>query len=172
MSRITKQIAEDTAKAMTAEKRKAANDLKSIFEMAVSDIAWERVPDCIRDMSLADSTKNYIVKRAECQLHGNGFEFKWVNFPSPIPFKYNESLLNLSSAEGKVLWNLENDYKKAKQDVDNLKEEIYITLLYTLKTFKKVQDHFPEAYEFLPKTETPTSLAINLDALRHKIQKP
>lgn len=171
MSRITKQIAEDVSRAMTAEKRKAANELKEKFQQVVSEMAFERVPESVQTLFGTPDTRRYIVQRDSCQLTGGGFDYKWVNFPTPIPFQDNNNCLTLNEAQGRLLWRLEDSYKKAKLEVDNLKDEIYITLLYTLKTFKKVQDHFPEAFEHLPKVGTPTSLAINLDALRQKISK-
>ena len=171
MSRITKQIAEDVSKAMTAEKRKAANELKEKFQVIVTAMAFERVPESVQTLFGHVDTKRYIANRGECQLTGGGFDYRWVNFTSPIPFQDNSNCLTLNEAQGRLLWRLEDDYKKAKEEVDNLKDEIYVTLLYTLKTFKKVEEHFPEAFVHLPKLSGVTALSINLDALRQKISK-
>jgi hypothetical protein len=172
MSRITKQIAENTAKAMTEVKAKEAAALKLKFQQAVANIAWDRVPQQIQNIyaSTIDHHKNYIVTRREFQLIGYGFDYKWVYIPESIPFKDCENVLKLSKEEGELLWDLEKSYKKAEKVVNELKLEIQVTLCDTLRTYKKVQEHFPEAFEYLPKLSTSTALSINLDALRQKIK--
>jgi hypothetical protein len=171
MSRITKQIAEDTAKAMTAEKAKEAAALKLKFQQAVMNIAWERVPQEVQNLYASNITnhKNYIVTRREFQLIGYGFDYKWVYVPEPIPFRDCENVVKLSKEEGDLLWQLEKTYKTAEKVVSELKLEIQVTLCDTLRTYKKVEEHFPEAFVHLPKLSTSTALSINLDALRQKI---
>lgn len=171
MSRITKQIAEEVAKAMTAEKAKNVTDLKDRFKQSVEEIALLRVPETVTKLFKDSSLRAYISQSDYVYLHSHGFNFRGVRLKNPVPVNKGQNSLELTALEGKFLWNLEKEYKKAEEGLEELTQEIYFTLLHTLKTYKKVQDHFPEAFEHLPKVGTPTSLAINLDALRHKIQK-
>ena len=171
MSRITKQIAEEVAKAMTAEKAKNVADLKGLFTKTVEEIALTKIPEAILKIIQDPNLCRYLQLTDYVHLNDYGFHYKGVCLEEAIPCTQRNSVLSLTENEGKLLWNLEQKYKKAKKEVEDLHQEIYFTLLHTLKTYKKVQDHFPEAFEHLPKVGTPTSLAINLDALRHKISK-
>lgn len=171
MSRITKQIAEDTAKAMTAEKVKEAELLKARFKAAVTRVALKRVPEAIQALYRENEFKPYLISRNYFSLHGHGFSYRGVYADQDIPWHGGSNVLELSQEEGTALWNFEKEYKTADLKVQELREEIEVTLYHTLRTYKKVQDHFPEAFVHLPKLSGVTALSINLDALRQKISK-
>lgn len=170
MSRITKQIAEDVSKAMTAEKRKAANELKDRFRDAVRNAALSRVPKQVVELFNNSEVRPYMNYNNSVQLSGNGFNYKWVTI-SEIPYKGNSCGLDITSEEGKTLWEMDHAYKQAEDEAKELEREIFTALYATLKTYKNVEKHFPEAFEHLPKLSSRTALSINVDALRKKITK-
>lgn len=171
MSRITKQIAEDVSKAMTVEKVKEVELLKARFKAAVTRVALKRVPNVVQGLFVETELKPYFNTRNYFALKDQGFHLTGVYADQDIPWHGGSNVLELSQEEGTFLWNFEKEYKTADLKVQELREEIEVTLYHTLRTYKKVQDHFPEAFEHLPKLSGVTALSINLDALRQKISK-
>lgn len=167
MSRITKDIAERASQAMTAEKRKAAKELEKQFKDEVRKIALSRLPKKVIDLFESD-LKPYMKRTGYVKIYSNGFNYKGVTFED-IPWNENNTIV-LTDEEGKVLWDMEGQYKEAKEAVTQLEEEIYNALYYTLKSYNNVEKHFPEAFEHLPKLSSSTALTINLDKLRSKIK--
>ncbi len=170
MSRITKQIAENTAKAMTAEKAKEAEALKLEFREIVRAVALKRVPEAVQALYRENEFKPYLITREYFALNGHGFSYRGAYTDQEIPWSGKSNALELSREEGKILWELEKNYKKAEDRVLELRDEIEVALYDTLRTYKKVQEHFPEAFEYLPKLSSSTALSINLDTLRQKIK--
>jgi len=170
MSRITKQIAQETSKAMTAEKAQEAELLKARFKAAVSRVALKRVPESIQALYRENEFKPYLISRNYFSLHGHGFSYRGVYADQEIPWSAKSNALELSEEEGTALWRFEKEYKKAEDRVLELRDEIEVALYDTLRTYKKVQEHFPEAFEYLPKLSSSTALSINLDTLRQKIK--
>lgn len=167
MSRITKQIAEDVSKAMTAEKRKAATELEIAFKDEVRKTALSRLPKKVIEL-FESEFKPYMKRTGYAKLCGNGFNYNTVYF-SDIPTNDNNSLV-LTEEEGEKLSKMEWSYKNSKDEVKKLEEKIFNALYFTLKSYKNVEAHFPEAYEHLPKLSTSTALTINLDKLRQEIK--
>ena len=168
MSRITKQIAEDTAKAMTAEKANEVKKLKGEFKEAVRQVALLRVPEAVKAFHSEKEFEPYVNMQSYFNLCGHGFEYKGV-YVEDIPWNCDPNRLDLSLEEGKLLWDMEKAYENADKKTKELKSQIFVALYETLKTYKKVEEHFPEAFVHLPKLSTSTALSINLDALRQKI---
>lgn len=169
MSRITKQIAEDTAKAMTAEKANEVKKLKGEFKEAVRQVALLRVPEAVKAFHAEKEFEPYVNMQSYFSLCGHGFEYKGV-YVEDIPWNCGQgNRLDLSKEEGKLLWDMEKAYKNADKKTKELESQIFVALYETLKTYKKVEEHFPEAYQHLPKLSGVTALSINLDALRQKI---
>lgn len=172
MSRITKQIAEDVSKAMTATHRSNAKQLQSEFKDKVREIAVKRVPQQVMELfENSEGVNPYISTTNSVRLYGHGFDGNWISTQKDFPHKSMcTANIELSKNEGQMLWELETNYKKAKDRVDQLQDEIYNALYCTLKSYKNVEKHFPEAYEHLPRLSTSTALTINLDKLRKKIK--
>ena len=170
MSRITKQIAEDVSKAMTADKRNAAKELKDKFREAVRNAALSRIPNQVVELFNNSEIRPYMDQKNSVKLIGNGFNYKWVSI-SEVPHKSGDSCLELFIEEGKTLWEMERAYNLAEDEVKELDLEIYTALYATLKTYKNVEKHFPEAFEHLPKLSASTAISVNLDTLRQKISQ-
>lgn len=167
MSRITKDIAKRVSEAMVSEKRKEAKELDIKFKSEVRKIALEKIPIKVIIMFEGEH-KDYIETSSHVILDGHGFSRRWVSIER-IPSKGNNTV-ELTKEQGEKLWKAENKKKEAEQKVDELELEIYNALYYSLKTYKNVEKHFPEAYNYLPQLSTSTALSVNLDWLRQKVK--
>jgi hypothetical protein len=170
MSRITKQIAEDVSKRMTFKQKEKYKQLKSEFENKVRDMSISRIPKKIIELFSNEETKPYIRTTSAVKLLGNGFNHNWVyvkDFPHTGGVTFN---LILTPEEGDLLLKMEREYKVAEEKMEKLKVEIYTALYEGLRTFKNVEENFPEAFEYLPVLSKNTALSVNLNELRSRIK--
>jgi hypothetical protein len=147
MSRITKQIAEDVSERMTFKQKEKYKQLKSEFENKVRDMTISRIPKKIIDFFSNEETKPYIRTASAVKLLGNGFNHNWIyvkDFPHTVGVTFN---LILTPEEGDLLLKMEREYKVAEEKMEKLKTEIYTALYEGLRTFKNVEENFPEAFE-------------------------
>lgn len=169
MSRISKQIAEDVSKAMTTAKREVLEGLKTKFKAHVREIACSRIGKKVMDLFEKDGDVSpYMSEYGTVQLFNWGFSGKRV-YIGGIPYNGSSNSIELTREEGGMLWDLETKIEEAEKEVNQLQKEIYVALYETLKTYKNVEKHFPEAFPFLPSQQT-SALCINLDLLRQKIK--
>jgi hypothetical protein len=64
-----------------------------------------------------------------------------------------------------------NKIQTLEKEIKDLKLEIETALYSTLRTYKRVEESFPEALEFLPPmNNNKTALVVNLSSLRDKIK--
>lgn len=172
MSRITKQIAEDVSRAMTAAERSNEEQLKANFQTLVLNAAFNRVPKAVKALYEHSDIRPYISTVQNLRLSGTGFNMKYMYTDEPIPGIHDKTLVvQLTDDEADELFKMENAYKEAEKKTKQLQLEIQVALYETLRTYKKVEEFFPEAYQHLPKLFGVTALSINLDALRQKISK-
>lgn len=170
MSKITKDIAKDVSKAMTKTLWEKAAEADTAFKNAVRKMALSRVPNEIVEMYNSDTIRPYINYVSSIQVCGNGFNYEWVTI-KPIPWENDRTTrIAAKNDESVKLTELQREYKKLEKKAEELYTEINETLYYTLKTYKNVEKHFPEAIPFLPQLSTSTAVAVNVDSLRSKLR--
>ena len=64
---------------------------------------------------------------------------------------------------------MHNDINDKIKEIKTLRLSIE-EALKSMRTFKKVQEVFPEAYEFLPKNKTEFLPSINLESIRTQLK--
>lgn len=164
--RITKQIASEVAKQLLAEKRKE-ND-KNWIELSkkVYESVLKTVPKEI--IELHEKHPSFVRTSRSIKLIGNGFNHEYVNTSKEFPCEHYSKNYVPTAKEGVEWIKLLNDYNDGKESIKKLNSEIELAL-YNLRTYKAVQENFPEAYELLPE-KTSTALSINISDIRQKIK--
>lgn len=167
MSRITKEIASQVAHQLTAKKREEVKELDAKFRTELKRMYVEDTPTEIKE--LAKKYPEYFEWRDRIGFYGtNGFGYENYRIEGTVITKAGSiSYTNISPENAKKLNKLDNEIQDKKKELKDLVKELEI-LLYSLRTYSKVTEQFPEAIPFLP-YKTTSALAINIDDLRKKL---
>lgn len=172
MSRITKNIAKDTAKKLLEKRIKLQNERKTTFWSWVASKYKATLPPEI--LSLPDNLKTFLFYTSSIHVRGVGIDYKMSNVYTngSITFlqQYSKTpsvdLSNEDAVSFVQMWEeIDTERKKLLDDEFKLEQS-----LLALKTYKKVQEVFPEAYAALPEIEKYNLPTINVDVLKEMIK--
>jgi len=164
--RITKTIAEQVAKQMVLEKKKALQEKKDSLKNLCTEIYKRQIPKDV--LILWDKKSTWLRSTNSVRLNGNGFKYDYQDIEE-MPRTHNrEPFLDFQENEAELVLNARNEIQKIISEINSLKSEIEQALL-SLLTFKRVSDNFPEAIPFLPKFEN-SAIVLDLSNLINKIK--
>jgi len=161
---ITKLIATEVAEKLTDKKRLEIVNLKTDLSLVFEGIVLKSIPDEV--IKLYKKYPNHFETKRSFQLCGNGFEYQYLGVTKDIP--HYKSSFTPNEEDSKLLINKLNEIKDLKKKYDELFKEIEITL-FSLRTYKRVEENFPEAFLLLP-NKTTYAVALNISDLRQKIK--
>lgn len=161
---VTKQIASEVAEKLIQKQGLELIELKENLKQKFEEIVLNTIPKYIKDFY--KKHPRYMDTRQSFQLSGNGFEYKYLNTKNEVP-AFSHSF-QPNDRDAIILHGLLNEIDKKEKQYEKLFSEIEIAL-FGLRTYKRVEENFPEAFLLLPNKIT-TSLAINISDLRNKIK--
>ena len=166
--RITKDVAEETAKKMISKKTLELKKMKSDFSDKIRKVKVKEIPKQV--IETYEFHPNYFNKIGIVYLRGLGFNNDPISVQN-YPYD-NNYYLELTEKNGVSILLIEfNKIKSLEKEIKDLKLEIETALYSTLRTYKRVEESFPEALEFLPPiNNNKTALVVNLSSLRDKIK--
>jgi hypothetical protein len=164
--RITKQTASDVAKQLVAKKGKENAKIWIELCESIYESVKKTIPKDLIDFS--EKYPSYIRATQVVKIVGNGFNHESINITKVLPCKDWSFIYTPTSEEGDKWIKLFNKYHEQRKETETLYRDIE-NALYNLKTYKAIEENFPEAYKFLPEKIT-TSLSINLSDIRQKIK--
>lgn len=166
MSRITKQIAEITANELVKSKKEKIKNLESEFKEKLYQIVLQNTPDDV--VKFYKKYPSFTKTNFYVEISGNGFEHQRITLDSSFPSKDANRFQFLPDPEtAKELLTSFNQIKDLKESSDRLKSDLE-RAIFNLRTYKSVQENFPEAFLLLPKIEN-NSVQINLSDIRNRI---
>jgi hypothetical protein len=167
MTRITKEIATQVAVQLTSKKRELVKELDVKFRSELKRMYVEDTP--IDIIQLEVKFPQYFEKRNRIGFNGtNGFGYEVYSIEGTVIATINGAYYTKISPENsKILKTLDNEIQDKKKELKDLVTELEI-LLYSLRTYAKVTEQFPEAVPFLP-YRTTSALAINIEDVRKKL---
>lgn len=165
--RITKEIARNVANQLTSKKRKELYELQERFKDELLKTYLEDIPKEIKE--LAQKYPYYFKKSNSISFGGcNGFSYEYFSLSESVIIKQSSSYYTeISSENAKKLNKIHNKIQDKKNEITELFKDLEIAL-YSLKTYSKVSEQFPEAIPFLPKSIT-TELSVNISNIRKRI---
>lgn len=166
MSRITKTIAEDVARQLTAKKSEEVDKLKNDLKLLNTQIYVSKLPSSVMDMF--EDYPEYFNKSSSESVTGPGLN-KWhrVEFTRSLPRSNNNSI-NLDAKEAQKIIKLEDKIEDKGKAYKELFEKIEIALI-NLRTYANVQREFPEAFKLLPASNIGMKLAVNVADIRKQL---
>lgn len=167
MSRVTKEIAKEVAKKLTANH---TDKIEKIGErMAVLAVAHIRNETPKEVTEFYAKYPSYCKTRTNISLRGNTLNQIHLSIEQ-IPWEGDSSSSIVPDDLGRELQKLEGERDAIQKAKTKLFREIEQTML-SLRTFKKVQGVFPEAAEFLPKSATAYLPVVNLEGIREELNR-
>jgi hypothetical protein len=152
MSRITRAIAEEMAQKLLEKKyeanKKRYNEIAEMLEVIVES----KIPKDIMKVFNDPISKNYIDSRSSVYINGQGLNHDYILLNKALPCNRSSSIL-LSDEKALYISKKLEIWKKNKKKNSELLQKTTETLV-SLRTYKKVQDLFPEAAVFLPPVQT------------------
>lgn len=161
--RITKAIAENVAKELTKKLDGKIKEHQADLRAVVTDIAKSSIPKDV--LACYKKHPSYFNDRQKVSLCGNGLHYDEVPLLDKLPIDYYYKPNEKDSAS--ILARL-NNISKLKKEAEELENDIYVALV-ALKTYKRVEQEFPEAVQYLPESSQCVAIAIPMKDLRGKI---
>ena len=175
---ISKVIAESIARQLVAKFDIEYNNLSEEIVNYLKPLVLKTIPTEVAEL-YKKYPQNFKTIRTVI-LNSNGFHNDSVSFKEPIPippnfnyceYVYDKDLLlpngkpALSKDNYTHLWKLWEKRKSIAEKKETTRKEICNTLL-TLKSYKRIQEHFPEIASYLPTSTQTMALTLNLDKIR------
>jgi len=165
MSIITKAIATEVAVKLTAKKQEEIKNLDLKLREQFEIVYLKSLP---KEVVLAfENAPNYFNTSNSVQISGNGFNWQSLGFTKKMPVLRNCSH-QLSDKEASDFLKKYNTIEDKKSKCRDLIYEIE-TALFSLRSYKKIGEQFPEAIPFLPEKIT-SALAINISDIQYKLK--
>jgi regulator of sigma D len=148
MKYINKSIAEQTAHNMLksvnqkiSEKQKELSDFcQDLAIKSIDSNVWENV---------SSIPEGWIQKRSTFYFKSYYSSIQ-IGITSAIRFRYDSYSINVSNEDFEKIKSFEQDIKNMENKRRQLREQIIESLL-KLRTAKRIEKEFPEAYKCLPK---------------------
>jgi len=161
---ITKAIATEVAAKLLKKQSLEIKSLKDELTVKFTEIYSKELPKEVLD--LFSKHPDYFEARRQMQVTGNGFSYQYINLQFPMPSK--RSCFSPNEKDAKILMTYLNKINDKKAGYNKLFSELEIAL-FGLRTYKRVEENFPEAFLLLP-NKTTTAIALNISDLRQKIK--
>ena len=164
---ITKDLAKFVASKMI-DKMQQNIELKKlqVSEKVVADIN-KTLPKELLEIAL--KYPNYFKKCNRILLQGNGLNDSFsLNKSVLATGNYHQIAFKPEPEDAKIISKGINEIEKLEKKYKELRIQIEKTLL-NLKTFKRIETQFPEAWKFVPENKTENSLAVPIEDLRKQL---
>lgn len=158
--RITKQIANDVAIKMLADKKKSINEIDRELGLTVQNMLVAQIPAEV--LTVFAKHASYFDSRRSWHINGEGLNWEVVTIPESLPYK--GGAFTPTSEQAKELVKIINKQKDKHTAYKKAVRELEV-LLYNLKTYANVTKSFPEALPFLPVGQN-TAVAFNIEDVR------
>ncbi|MBX9886654.1 MAG: hypothetical protein K2Y30_01815 [Flavobacteriaceae bacterium] len=167
MSRITKLIAEATANELVKSKKQELAKQEAEFKKILEHEIAKEVPIAV--LEFYKNYKHYVHKTKSVQISGNGWDFKTIYLEKEMP-SYNGNKIQFTPKEkiATKLLSLHDEIESNKKVISKLQDDLE-SVIFNLRTYKSVQENFPEAFDLLPKIVN-NAIQLNLSDIRNRIK--
>lgn len=166
--RITKTTAEQVALTLAQPYYDKEALALLTFQQKATEIIKQNVPADVFEMQ--KKYPEFINVSAYFRLDGHGFSFDMVKLTEDIPQRSHRETYSLNGNDGAILQKLNRLHLKAKESRERFELDVVASLMQ-LRTYKNIEEQFPEAFALLSNTGTCTAIAINVSDVRNRIIK-
>lgn len=164
--RITKAISKEIASRLCEKYDLKLNSIDDQIKEFVTKSLESNVPKDVKDFF----KKNPGFTKSHTSLClGKEFGWRYIYFTTPIPYDHLQDT-GLNSDDELIL----KKFFKAQKTTESKKESIYndiVKTMLSLRTYKKVEEVFPEAFALLPKESQSLLPMAKIDDLRNELKE-
>lgn len=167
MSRVTNEIARAVAEKLVQSKKDEQVVLEKELQVVIRDMYIASLP---KGLMVAYKTyEEWFDTCNQILLKGVGITpgYNYYRIGDALP--KNTQFLELTDEQVKEILRLEGSIKSKKGEIESLRNQIKTALL-TYRTYKNIEDNFPEAFVLLP-VRVSTLPMINIKDIRCKLDK-
>lgn len=167
---MSNYITKDHANIIAKEMVKKMNEKIRLKEEDLSQYITEQYNATLpKDvLSLFNQYPNYFRKAGRVLLKGNGLNSGFNLLKSVCAVSDYQIALQPDPAAAKIISKSLSEIEKLETKRNQLKVQIEQTLL-SLKTYKRIEDQFPEAFALIPQRGTINAVAIPIDDIRKQL---
>ena len=163
---ITKDHANFIASQMVKKMSAEIQSHQEALSQFVTDRYNETIPADILDAY--KKYPNYFKRASRILLRDNGLNDSFGLFKPVCALSDFQAVFQPDTPAAKVISKHLNQIDKLKTKRDSLKKQIEQTLL-SLRTYKRIEDKFPEAFALIPQRSTVNAVAIPIDDIRKQL---
>lgn len=163
---ITKTHADTIAKEMVKKMTDKIQLKKVELSQYITDQYNATLPKDV--LNLFNQYPNYFKRAGTVLLKGNGLNSGYYLSKSVCAVSDYQVALQPEPAAAKIISKSLNEIEKLETKRNQLKVQIEQTLL-SLKTYKRIEDQFPEAYALIPERATVNAIAVPIDDIRKQL---
>lgn len=174
--KITKTIASEVAKKLTAKKQDKIKQYQQLLSNEIQQICISKLFDFKNLNLLSNDFRGYVSFTNSVKLFGAGFNGEQIYIVEPLPIKRQNYSLNLNFVDLDIITQGEN-LKKQFDKIENQKKELNKLLidlensLYRLKTLQNCKLHLPVSLPFLLQYENKnTEIMVNYQDLINRLE--
>jgi len=165
-------MAENASKMLTKEKVAKLNQSEIKVKEDLCAYVFSKLPEHIKKAFNDSEIKPYLRCTSQVRLIGCGFNYDYFSVDK-IPLKNDDNSHYVSFENGDKFgmkfFKQVQDNKIEKARLEKLVQDIEQALI-NMKTLKRVSVEFPEAMEFLPKSEI-TAICVSVEPIRQELKK-
>jgi len=172
--RVTREIAENVSKALLKNKKEAIEIMEKELAEKATHLADSKIDNKL--MTAFEKHKMYFCTTETVKFNAiinDTHQFIQISIGKELPRKSEGSwVINLTVEDSEFL-NLEDLKKKIEKARETYSKSLEIVqeTIYGLRTYKSVEQNFPEAFELLPKSTNGTMLPmLDLEKVRSLVK--
>lgn len=164
-NRITKDLSEKLARDMLVKKEDKLTELNSSLRTFLKTSIRNNIPEEV--IKLYKKYPDYFSSRSHFEVSNvNGYHMGWFNLDQEFPAKGFEFKLDEASSEKFTEINSVIEKKEAEyREVFEQTKEV----IYSLRTYKKIIEAFPECKDILSSESEANTQLLDINVLRRKI---
>lgn len=164
---ISKDIARRIALSLLSKKKEKVDKLKSDFSFKIREMYFKTLPKEVQEFSKKHPT--FCKTNSVIKIIGAGWNHEIIGIENCVSTSngYGQTYLELKEDKAAQLKKQFVAFNDAKKEYDNAVSVIQNTI-YSLKSFNKIKESFPEAAELLPE-ETKKEL-VNINEVRKMLK--
>lgn len=166
--RITKEKAKLVAERLTSKHNDVINEKKRLLDEYVGQTAVSKIPEAVKQMF--KEFPKWVKSQRHVSLSNyllNDYYYRNHNISVEIP--YHESFC-VSDEEAEKVVKMVDEIKTLTRERELLIKDIEVTV-YNLRTYKRCETDFPEAFKWLPMEKPTAEVSIKIDDIRKKLIK-
>lgn len=168
--RISKDLAKQIAERLLEKKAEGISKAQDALRKFTNEIVPTKIPDEVKQFAKRfPEYFEFSTSVRFCCKETNRSTYKWNSVDDSFVDKSEGSYMAITKSEYNEYEKLSDKIEKLKSDYNRSLQDVKAAI-FNLRTDAKLREHFPEAAALIPKGNTTTALAVNIDSIRELLK--